>query len=58
MKTFVYEVTLDLRATLCHHVFAAAAAEHRWNCHDYMASATQSMLVHAEKCISIQGGNL
>jgi hypothetical protein len=39
MKTFVYEVTVDLRATLCRRVFAAAA-EHRWNCHDYMASAT------------------
>lgn len=57
MKSFVYEVTVDLRATLGHHVFAAAA-EHRWNCHDYMVSATQSMLVHAEKCISVQGGNL
>ena len=57
MKTFVYEVTVDLRAALCHHVFAAAA-EHRCNSHDYMESAAQSMLVHAEKCISIQGGNL
>jgi len=57
MKTVVYEVTVDLRATLCHRVFAAAA-KHRCNCHDYMASATQSLLVHAEKGISIQGGNL
>jgi hypothetical protein len=57
MKTFVYEVTVDLRATLCQRVFAAAA-EHRCNSRDYMASATQSMLVHVEKCISIQGGNL
>jgi hypothetical protein len=48
MKTFMYEVTVDLRATLCHCVFAAAA-EHRCNCHDYMASTTQSMLVHAKK---------
>jgi hypothetical protein len=58
MKTFVYEVTVDLSATLCHRVFAAAAAEHRCNCHDYMSYATQSMLLCDEKCISIQGGNL
>lgn len=48
MKTFMYEVRVDLGARLCHRVFAAAA-EHRCNCHDYMASTTQSMLVHAEK---------
>jgi len=57
MKTFMYEVTVDLRATLCCRVFVAAV-EHRCHCHDYMASTTLSMLVHAEKCIAIQGGNL
>jgi hypothetical protein len=50
MKTFVCEVTVNLKATLCHCVFAAAAAaaEHRCNCHDCMASANKFILVHAE----------
>jgi hypothetical protein len=48
VKTFVYEVTVDLTATLCQHVFAAAA-EHRCNCHDYYVHGI-SYSVNAGAC--------
>jgi hypothetical protein len=55
MKTLVYEVKVDLRAALCRCIFTAA--DHMCNHHDNMASANQSMLMHAEKCMSPERGN-
>jgi len=55
MKTLVYETKADSRATLHHHIFAAA--EHIHNHHDNTASATQSLLMRAKNCIATAGGH-
>ena len=55
MKTLVYETKVDSRAALRHHIFAVA--EHIRNYPDNIASATQSLLMHAEKCITTGGGH-
>jgi len=55
MKTLVYETKVDSRAALCHRIFAVA--EHIHNHPDNIASATQSLLVRAENCISTGGGH-
>jgi len=49
MKTLVYEIKVDSRAALHRHIFVAA--EHISNHPDNIASATQSLLMHAENCI-------
>jgi len=55
MKTLVYEIKVDSRAALCHSIFAAA--EHIRNHPANIASATQSLLMRAEKCIATGGGH-
>jgi len=55
MKTLVYETKVDPRAALPHHIFAVA--EHMRNHPDNTASATQSLLMCAEKCIATGGGH-
>jgi len=55
MKTLVYETKVNSRAALCHRIFAAA--EHIRNHRDNIASAMQSLLIHAENCIATGGGN-
>jgi hypothetical protein len=50
MKALVYETKDDSRAAL--HCIFAAAAEHIRNYPDKTASATQSLLKHAEKGIA------
>ena len=47
MKTLVYETKVDSRAALSDRIFAAA--EHIHNHPDNIASATQSLLMRAEK---------
>jgi len=53
MKTLVYETKVDSRAALHHRIFAAA--EHICNHPDNIASATHSLLMHAENCIATGG---
>jgi hypothetical protein len=53
MKTLVYETKVDSRAALRHRIFAAA--EHNYP--DNIASATHSLMMHAEKCIATGGGH-
>ena len=55
MKTLVYETKVESRAALRDHIFAAAAHIH--NHPDNFASATQSLLMRAEKCITTGGGH-
>jgi len=55
MKTLVYETKVESRAALRNHIFAAA--EHIRNHPDNIASATQSLLMRAEKCIATRGGH-
>jgi len=55
MKTFVYETKVRSRAALHDRIFAAA--EHIRNHPDNVASATQSLLMRAEKCIATRGGH-
>ena len=55
MKTLVYETKVDSWAALRHRIFAAA--EHIHNNPDNIASATQSLLMHAKNCIAIGGGH-
>jgi len=55
MKTLVYETKVDSRAALCHRIFAVA--EHIQNRPDNIASATQSLLMRAENCITTGGGH-
>jgi len=55
MKTLVYETKVESRAALRDHIFAAA--EHINNPPDNVVSATQSLLICAEKCISTGGGH-
>jgi len=51
----VYETKVESKAALRHHIFAAA--EHIHNHPDNTASATQSLLMHAENCIATGGGH-
>jgi len=53
MKTFVYETKVESRAALCDRIFAAG--EHIRNHPDNVASATQSLLMRAEKCMATGG---
>jgi len=55
MKTLVYETKVVSRAALRHCIFAVV--EHIHNLPDNTASATQSLLMHAEKCIATGGGH-
>jgi len=55
MKTLVYEIKVDSRTALRHRVFAVA--EHIHNHPDNNVSATQSLSMHAEKCIATGGGH-
>jgi hypothetical protein len=54
MKMLVYETKVDSIAALCHRIFAAA--EHIRNHPDIVASATHSLLMHAENRIAASGG--
>ena len=49
VKTLVYETKVDSRAAPRDRIFAAA--EHIHNHPDNIASATQSLLMHAKNCI-------
>ena len=55
MKTLEYETKVDSRAALRDRIFEAA--EHISNHPDIIASATQSLLMHAENCIAAGGGH-
>jgi hypothetical protein len=55
MKTLVYESKVDSRAGLRHLIFGAA--EHIRNHSDFIASATQSLLMRSEKFIADGGVN-
>jgi len=55
MKTLMYETKVDSRTALRHRIFAVA--EHIHNHPDNFASATQSLLICAEKCIATGGGH-
>jgi len=55
MKTLVYETKVDSRAALRDRIFAAA--EHIRNHPDNVASATQSLLMRVEECITTGGGH-
>jgi len=55
MKTLVYETKVNSKAELRHRIFAAA--EHIRNHPDNIASATQSLLMRAEKCIATGCGH-
>jgi len=50
----VYETKIQSRAALRDHIFAAA--EHKSNHLDDVASSTQSLLMRDEKCIATRGG--
>jgi len=54
MKTLVYETKVESRAALRGRIFTAA--EHIRSHPDNVASATQSLLMRAEKCIATGGG--
>ena len=51
----VYETKVQSRAALGDRIFAAA--EHIRNLPDNVDSATQSLLMRAEKCIATGGGH-
>ena len=55
MKTLVYETNVDSRAALSDRIFAAA--EHIRNHLNNIGSATQSLLMRAENCITAGGGH-
>ena len=55
MKTLVYETKVESRAALRDRIFAAA--EHICNHPDNVASASQSLLMRAENCITTGGGH-
>jgi len=55
MKTLVFETKVETRAALRDRIFVAA--EHIRNHPDNVASATQSLLMRAEKCIATGGGH-
>ena len=54
MKTLVYETKVESRAALRDRIFAAE--EHIRNNPENVASAIQSLLMRAEKCIATGGG--
>jgi len=56
MKTLVYETKVEWGAALRDRIFAAA--EHIRNHPDNVASATQYLLMRAEKCIATGGGHI
>jgi hypothetical protein len=56
MKALMYETKVDSRAALRRHIFAAT--KHLRNHLDITVSATQTLLKHAEKCITTRGGHL
>jgi hypothetical protein len=51
----VYETKVDSKVALGRRIFAAA--EHICNHPHNIAFATQSLLMHAEKCIATRGGH-
>jgi len=53
MKTLVHGAMVHSRTALRHRIFAAA--EHICNHPDNIASATQSLMMRAEKCITTGG---
>ena len=55
MRTSVYETKVHSRAELRHHILAAA--KHIRSHPDNIASATQSLLMHAENYIATGGGH-
>ena len=55
MKTLVHETKVDSRAALRDCIFAGA--EHIRNHSDNVVSATQSLLMRAEKCIATGEGH-
>ena len=55
MKTLVCETKVDSREALRDRI--SAAAEHIRNHPGNIASATQSLLMHAENCIAAGGGH-
>jgi len=55
MKTLVYETNFDSRAALCDRIFAAA--DHIRNHPRNISSATESLLIRAENCLSTGGGH-
>jgi len=55
MKTLVYETKVDSRAELRARIFAVA--EQIRNHPDRIASAIQSLLIRAEKCVANGGGH-
>jgi len=55
MKTLVYETKVESRVALRNRIFAAA--EHIRSHPDNIASATQSLLMHAENCKATGGGH-
>jgi hypothetical protein len=55
MKTLVYESKVESRAALRDRIFAVAE-QIRSNPHN-IASAIQSLLIRAEKCLSNGGGH-
>ena len=55
MKMLVYKTKVESRAALHDRIFEAA--QHIRNHPDNVASATQSLLMHAENCIATGGGH-
>ena len=55
MKTLVYETKVDSQAAQRDHIFAVA--EHIRNHPNNIASATQSLSMHAENGIAAGGGH-
>jgi len=55
MKTLVYETKVDSRASLRDQIFAAAGNIR--NHPNIIVSATQSLLISAENCITAGGGH-
>ena len=55
MKTLIYETKVDSRAELRARIFSVA--EQIRNHPDRIASAIQSLLIRAEKCLANGGGH-
>jgi len=55
VKAIEYATKVDARAALRHRIFAAT--EHIRNHPDNIASASQSLVMHAENCIATGGGH-
>jgi len=56
MKTSLYETRVGSGAAPLFRI--SAAAKHTCSHSDYTASSTQSLLMHAEKCIAPRRGSL